>query len=156
MHILFFGEIAGGVGILIGCGGLLFAKLSGSWPSTKGLVVASLVDGGFDSSFSSGSRMSFGYSEWARIAYEYSVGGRTYTRSQVYGGLDFAWSSMLPGLSSAAETVRALPLDAEVDVFYWPAFPCVACLRPGRFAGGIVLVSASIIIFCICWFKNHA
>jgi hypothetical protein len=67
-------------------------------------------------------------------------------RSRINGGLDFSWSTSIPGITSARATVAEYPLDGKVDVFYWPRFPGIACLRPGRYCGGITLAILGVIV----------
>jgi hypothetical protein len=59
------------------------------------------------------------------VAYTYDVYGRSY-RGTNYRGRDTAQSG-----SWAADAVRQLPVGARVPVFYDPAAPSVAVLRPG-------------------------
>jgi hypothetical protein len=138
------GEVLSAVGALWGAGSFAFAHASVSWPTTKGRIVASVVDENFDSR---GHRR-----EEPMIAYEYTVAGRGYVRAQINGGLDVSWSTTLRGISGAQEIVDQFPLDSEVDVHYWPRFPGVACLRPGRYAGGVWAIVASVSAFLVIHF----
>lgn len=71
-------EAAGGLGIVWAGVSLLFAHTSKSWPSTRGRIVASVLDVGHDSR---GNRI-----ETAEIAYMYSVDGREFVRSRMNRG----------------------------------------------------------------------
>jgi hypothetical protein len=115
--------------------GSLFAlgktRLSLYWPKTRGKIVASLVDVTYDR---------YGRQEEPEIAYQYTVDGRTFNRSSINAGGDTSWSLSVPGISSAQGTVDEYPVDREVDVYYWPRFPGVACLKPGGGTAATVVV----------------
>jgi hypothetical protein len=140
MNVSLIVAIMGMIGAVWSIWSLWFAHASKSWPSTKGRIVASSVDSGRDSR---GNLV-----ERAEIAYRYFVGDLELVRSQINGGLELSWTTSIPGISGARDTADSLPLDAEVNVYYWPSHPGIACLRPGKYIGGLFLLmlSAAIII----------
>jgi hypothetical protein len=138
----------GVVGIVFGGGSFWFAHASTSWPSTTGRIVASVLDVERDTN---GKR-----EESAEIAYEYTVGGATFVRSQINGGVELSWSTSVPGISGARDTLEELPIDAEVKVYYWPSYPGFSCLHPGKYAGGVFLIVISVIVMVAGYFLGGA
>jgi hypothetical protein len=136
MNVPLIFEVIGYVGAGWGLRATVFAYASSTWPSTKGRIVASVLD---VSVAGEGQR-----TEAPLIAYEYSVNERIFVRAQVDGGLDWSWSTSLAGISSASATLRQYPLDKEVSVFYWPMAPGVCCLRPGKYIGAAALIVVSL------------
>lgn len=98
------------------------AKASENWPTTKGVVLQSVVA-------SPRSNTSSDSSYEAVVAYRYQVEGQDYECGTVRLGIDIATSDR--GL--AQNTVQKYPVDKQVLVFYDPKNPAAAVLEPGVF-----------------------
>lgn len=107
--------VVGTAGAIQGVGQLLEAAHSERWPQSTGSILASSVASG-------GSAR-----KWyeARISYRYEVA------SQVYSGNTISYAGGTTSQAVAQDLVRAFPVGASVPVFYDPANPSRAYLRPG-------------------------
>ncbi|HRH76946.1 MAG TPA: DUF3592 domain-containing protein [Cellvibrionaceae bacterium] len=97
------------------------ALSSSRWPKTKGSVISVTVNK--KKTKSSGSAVVYCH---PLIIYEYEVGGRQFKSARL--------DSRLVGYDKESDAIAIANLFAErreVDVFYHPLFPSIACLRAG-------------------------
>ncbi|WP_339730958.1 DUF3592 domain-containing protein [uncultured Gimesia sp.] len=97
------------------------AKASQNWPTTKGVVLQSMVA----SPRSNNSSTSY----TAVVSYSYQVQGQDYECGTVRFGIEISTSDR----SLAQETVKKYPVDKPVVVYYDPKNPAAAVLEPGVF-----------------------
>ena len=103
---------------------------SRSWPSVSGHRMRSWVE----------EEHHGGHSESGAVCYEYEVRGRSYRSTLIRPTGDLGWSTSVPGLSSALETVREMSQADGFRVYYCPRWPAYACLKPGGEAMMIYLI----------------
>lgn len=108
------------------------------WPSVSGRRMRSWVEEEYHG----------GHSESGAVCYEYEVQGRSYRSTLIRPTGDLGWSTSVPGLSSAHETVREMSQADGFWVYYCPRWPAYACLKPGGKAMTVYLI----IVASLCLF----
>ncbi|MDO1558526.1 DUF3592 domain-containing protein [Brevundimonas sp. 2R-24] len=115
------------------------AGLASTWPRTVGRVTRSEVIEEEDTD-SYGDRSSAYIS---KLAYEYEVGGRTYTGERVGLGATPRWS-----LRKKAEAVISrFPVGAQPQVIYNPDDPAEACLDAKKPGVGMPIFWTVVLLF---------
>lgn len=124
--------VLGGVfGVFALSGSYLELQGSENWPQAEGLIKTSHVE-------TSISRRPNRYSP--RVSYVYTVSGQTYT------GTEIAFKLLaMRSEQEARQFLTAYPVGSVVKVYYKPAKPSVALLRPGIQGGDYSLFAAPVI-----------
>lgn len=99
------------------------ALSSRRWPKTKGRVISVTINK--KKTKSSGSAVVYCQ---PLISYEYAVGGRQFKSARLDSRL-IAYDKE----SDAISVANLFAEGCEVDVFYHPLFPSIACLRAGLY-----------------------
>ena len=96
----------------------VLAETSHHWPEAEGVILRSSLITHWDAGSNS-------YS--ARVDYQYTVGGRTYSGARI----SFGYAAGLDNADDADALVYQFPVNSTVRVYYLPAFPAVSVLVPG-------------------------
>lgn len=121
--------------ISYGCSVDRASKLSQGWPATTGKILGSEVKE--EHHYVGPGSSSVNFRAWIR--YEYQVDGHTYTSDKFsYSGSRS--KSGKRGKRLATELAAEYHPGRTVEVFYNPAAPWQACLKPGRTSDGTVLI----------------
>lgn len=117
------------------------ARQSVQWPTAPGRITHSGVDVSVTRERANGTRERRETSSYnARIAYEYSVAGKTYTGERIA-----VVSDQFGSYDWAEATTERFPVGEEVTVSYHPEHPDQCVLEPGRWGGaGLMLVVAGV------------
>jgi hypothetical protein len=126
-QVLEYLALAGAAWALLRLG---LAWVTNRWPTVEGTVITSFIEADEDSQ----------RTETAQVVYEYEVRGQVYQSSTIRPGGSVSWSTSVPGVSSAAKTVRDYRQGARVTVRYCSWWPSRACLEPGRYGFPLVLL----------------
>jgi hypothetical protein len=148
---LTFGEIlvpailaAGGVLLftilmLVAIAGWMKAAAARRWPAAPGRVVESRVE---DVRRSDGAHVTY-----ARVVYEYAVGGRAYRSESVTFGQRQVRSGTDAARRKAEAIVARYPLGSAVAVRYRPNEPSDAVLEPSAPNAKLAVLGAAIFLF---------
>lgn len=110
---------------LLGWSGYTYTKASASesWPSTRGVVITSMVN---KTTKTSGTKTKWVYEPV--LKYEYTVEGVTYTGDKIrFKVISLTYEKE----HKAKRSISAYPVGKTVDVFYNPGIPSDAVLKTG-------------------------
>jgi hypothetical protein len=115
------------------------ARASTNWPTATGTVISSEIR-----EISQGDSRYGAYVTYrAKILYDYSVGGVTYSSTTV------SFVEQESSLSDARGMVDRYPEGKRVEVYYDPLRPEVSVLEPGAATAARVIVCAGVFVILV-------
>ena len=129
--------LAIGIGVTLhGIRGLKTSLEAQSWPTTTARVIDT------DVSYQRGTSSSTG-AYYPRVRYQYVVNGRTYTGDRI-------WTTNMGSTRGWARSIiDEFPPGSEVTVYYDPADPANALLKPGNSTPAILMLLLGILLTVI-------